>query len=148
MLFVATSEIMSSRKFQTIEIRELSHVIYYTQAVLDMCVVVCFPFFFYVCMSLNVGSDFCGSYSVICLLSWFRFGKYLDVISPKTKMLSETVSTNHQQCAFVCRALIDLAFPRSGCAVRTGHCVLFDSLLLRLYGFCHGFSNWIWRSYF
>ena len=57
MLFVATSEIMATKNFQTIEIRELSHVIYYTQAVLDMCVVVSFPILVYVCMSLNaVGS--------------------------------------------------------------------------------------------
>jgi hypothetical protein len=99
MLFFAASEIMASKNFQTIEIRELSHVIYYTQTVLDMCVVVSFPTLVYVCVSLNVvGSNFSGSYSVICLLSWFRFGKYLDVISPKTKMLSETVSTNH--CVF------------------------------------------------
>lgn len=148
MLFVATSEIMATKNLQTIEIRDLSHVIYYTQAVLDMCVVLSFPFLVYVCMALKVGSDFCGSYSVICLLSWFRFGKYLDVISSKTKMLSETVSTPHQQFVFFCRPLIDLAFPRSGCTVCTGHCILFDSLLLRLYGFCDSFSNWIWRSYF
>jgi hypothetical protein len=35
-LFVATAEVFASKNFQTVEIRDLSYVMYYTQVVLDV----------------------------------------------------------------------------------------------------------------